>query len=509
MSKKRSESKKLDARDISRKELKAAMKVVASYEAAKPARTRKFRREQHSQNQLVELSAVALRNQARYLERNHDVARGAIRLLVNNVVGPGGIGIEPQPRKKGSKEIHAQYAQQLREAFRDWSRRPEVTWRFRFSAVQRMMARTWFRDGEGFSQSIIGINSTLNHGTRVPFSLELLEPDMVPMDFRDTSKNIRQGVQRNAWGRAVGYYVYKENPLDHGHLTSFADLKYVPAERMHHIALMDRIGQIRGVSEFASVITRLEDIKDYEESERVAAKIAAMLTAFVKRGSPELYETGNESRDADGNVIPREISLSPGTIIDTLGVGEEIGLIDSSRPNPNLVTFRQGQLRAVAAGIGASYSSLSRDYNGTYSAQRQELVEQWIHYAVLTDEFVGQFVQPVWEDFVTAADISGVAPIPRDVEPGTWDDALYVGQSMPWINPMHEASAWVALVNAGFASEVEVMRKRGVNPSDVLEQIASFRAEAKEKNLTFSSDFANKQGVPVATNDAAITEEGA
>jgi lambda family phage portal protein len=264
---------------------------------------------------------------------------------------------------------------------------------------------------------------------------------------------------------------------------------------MHHIASLDRIGQLRGVSEFASVITRLEDIKDYEESERIAAKVAASLTAYVKKGSPD-----NFGADPDAPADqPRELNLSPGMIIDSLAVGEEIGMIDSNRPNPNLVTFRQGQLRAVAAGLGGSYSSISRDYSGTYSSQRQELVEQWIHYAVLCDEFVGQFVQPTWNDFVLAARLSGVVPMPADVDPDTADDALFVGQSMPWIDPLKEAMAWQALVEAGFASEVEVMRKRGVNPRDVLEQITAHRKECAEKGLVFKSNFANQnKGAPPA-----------
>ena len=276
---------------------------------------------------------------------------------------------------------------------------------------------------------------------------------------------------------------------------------------MVHLALVDRIGQIRGVSEFASVITRLEDIKDYEESERVAAKVAAMLTAYVKKGTPDLYDPSAATTDEDG-FTGRDLRLAPGMIVDSLMPGEEIGLIDSKRPNPNVITFRQGQLRAVAAGLGASYSSISRDYNGTYSAQRQELVEQWIHYATLTDEFVGQFIRPVWEAFVQAADMSGVVRIPPDVVDYTADDALYVGQSMPWIDPLKEASAWRELVRSGFASEVEVMRRRGVNPRDVMEQIASWRAQARERGLVFDSDagMTDNKG---AANDPVVPDSSA
>jgi lambda family phage portal protein len=252
------------------------------------------------------------------------------------------------------------------------------------------------------------------------------------------------------------------------------------------------MGQLRGVSEFASVITRLEDVKDYEESERVAAKVAASLTAYVKRGSPDLYAGG--STDSEGNAVSRDISLAPGTIIDNLAIGEEIGLIDSKRPNPNALTWRQGQLRAVASGVGASYSTIARAYDGTYSSQRQELVEQWINYAILTDEFVGMFVQPVWEQFVLAAHLSGVVPMPKGMSVDEANDCLFIGQSMPWIDPLKEAASFNSLVRDGFASEVEVIRKRGQNPRDVIEQIAEFRKKVKEKELVFSSDAKSTSG---------------
>ncbi len=459
---------------------RAARTALAHYEAAEPSRMRKFYRERGSQNEMVQRGAVAVRAQARHLARNHDLARGALRTLVNNVVGAKGIGIEPQPRRLDGS-IHSEYAAQLLEAYRDWCRRPEVTHRLPWSRLQRTMARAWLRDGEVFAQMITGLRPDLDHGTRVPFSIEAFEADLVPMDYSDSARNITQGIERNQWGKPLAIHVLKTSAASIS-LPSGADTKRIPWDRALHLATLDHIGQIRGVSEFASVITRLEDIKDYEESERVAAKIAAMLTAYVKRGTPDLYEPPQS-----GDTSPRQINFAPGMIIDDLAVGEEIGLIDSKRPNPNLITFRQGQLRAIAAGVGGSYSSISRDYNGTYSAQRQELVEQWIHYAVLCDEFTGEIVQPAWEQFVIAAHLSGVVRMPADLKPGTEDDALYTAQAMPWIDPVKEATAWQILVQSGFASEVEAIRRRGGNPSDVLEQIADFRAKAAELGLKFST----------------------
>lgn len=482
----------------------AARQVLSQYEAAKPSRLRKSARDLRSPDLQVQQGAVAIRALARDLEQNHDIARGALRTLVNNIVGPSGIGIEPQPRRKDGT-IHDEYAKALRVAYRDWCKTPEVTHRHHWAKVQRLVCKTWIRDGEEFSQRLIGPVANLDHGTRVPYSLELMEPDMVPMDYFDEAKGIQQGVERNAWGRPTGYWVYKSYPDGGNWSRGKFDVKRVESARMLHIAFIDRIGQMRGVSEFASVITRLEDIKEYEESERIAAKVAACLTAYIKKGSPEAYGDPSSGQSPSGE--PRNLMMAPGMILDDLGQGEEIGMIDSNRPNPNLITFRGGQLRAVAAGLGASYSSLARDYNGTYSAQRQELVEQWINYAVLADEFVGQFVQPVWEDFVKAANLSGVVPAPRDVDPDSMDDALFVAQSMPWIDPLKEALAWERLTQAGFASEVEVMRKRGVNPRDVLEQLVAFRQQAKDKELVLSSDFANQSGSKVPAEQADTEEK--
>lgn len=472
----------------------ALASALPAYEAAAPSRHRKFYSNTQSPNQLTQLSANAIKAQARQLHRNHDLSRGILRTMVNNTVGPNGIGIEPQPRKADGT-IHEEYASQLRKAWREFCLKPEVTGRFTMAKVQRMMALSWIRDGEVFAQEVVGTVPGLRHGSAVPLSLEMFECDLVPWDYSNVypmGGSIEQGIERDAWGRPKAYFVWKRHPAE-GVGVSFGtnDLKRVPAERVHHLALLDRIGQMRGVSEFASIITRLEDIKDYEESECIAAKIAAALTAYVKKVSPDGY-TGAPT-DENGQPISRQLSMAPGMIIDDLAVGEEIGMIDSNRPNPNVVTFRGGQLRAIAAGVGVSYSSAAKDYNGTFSAQRQELVEQWVNYATLADEFTGQFLQPLWDTFVNTADISGVVRRPRDVSPADANDAMFLAQSMPWIDPLKEANAYVALTRAGFASEVEVMRKRGVNPRDVLDQITAFRRQAEERKLTLTSDGANSE----------------
>lgn len=484
-----------------------ARQAMAYYEAARESRFRKFHLDGGHPDNLTRMGAKAVRDQARFLERNHDIARGILRTITNNVVGPHGIGVEPQPRRADGG-IHDEFAAQIRALWADWQRRPEVTWRLNFSKLQRAMVRTWVRDGEALAQMISGPVIGLDHGTRVPFSLEAFEPDFLPLDYDDPAHGIRQGVEINAWGRPRAFHFHRRHPQDS--LAAARDgYKRITAQDVLHVYNCDRLHQARGVSEFASVLGRLEDVRDYEESERVAAKLAARLTMFVRRGSPESYdpETDPRARDASGAAVPRELGLEAGTILDNLGPGEDVELIDTKRPNVNAITWRQGQLRAVAAGVGASYSSIARDYNGTYSAQRQELVEQWVNYATLTDDFCGMFIRPVWTRFIQAAVLSGALRVPADVTPESVDDAIFIGQSMPWIDPGREADAWTTLTKAGFASEPEVIRRRGGNPRDVLEQIAAWRRDVAAHDLVFNSNAATPDGQPAAaqpTPDAAL-----
>lgn len=463
-----------------------ARQVLAYYEAAKADRLRKHRREPASGNVAIARAGSSLREQARHLDQNYDIAVGVLDTLVRNTVGPNGIGIEPQPRRADGT-IHDDFARALLDLWKDWCNRPEVTWRHDWPSACRLMARTWFRDGEVFAQLIEGLSRSIDHGTRVPLSLEMLEPDFVPLALQrmasDAAARIEQGIELNAWGRALAYHVLKQHPGEATGNSLAGQTKRIPAERMLHLAVVHRIGQLRGASVFASVLTRFDDLKDYEESERIAAKIAASMAAFIKKGTPDHY------KDDDGDE-PRELKFRAGMIFDDLRPGEDVGTIDTNRPNPNLETYRSGQIKALAAGTGPTYSSIARTYDGTYSAQRQELVEGWGAYATLSAEFSSRIVRPVWERFVSIAVLSGAVRVPKEVVPHTTDDAVYIAPQMPWIDPGHEAEAWKSLVRAGFASEVEVIRRRGGNPYDVLSQIVSWRTRAAAHDLILDSDAA-------------------
>ncbi len=455
----------------------AARRVLAYYEAAQSSRLHKNRRETGTGNDAVLRAGASLRQIARHLEQNYDLALGVLNTLVNNIVGPNGIGVEPQPRRADGS-IDDELAKQILELWKNWCIAPEVTRQHNWASAQRLLCRSWMRDGEVFSQTIAGLLPSLDHRTKVPFSIEMLEADMVPMDHNASAPAmVVQGIEINAWGAPTAYHVYKQDPVSLSTLNTAGQTKRIPAAYMLHLKNVHRIRQMRGVSVFASVLNRFDDLKEYEESERIAAKIAASMAAYIKKGSPDDYV-----RPTDGEQT-RLMKMRPGMIFDDLAPGEEIGMIDTNRPNPNLETYRSGQMKAIAAGAGPTFSSIARTYDGTYSAQRQELVEGYAVYATLANEFIGRIVQPVYELFIATAVAAGLLKLPAGVRPDTLDDAAYMPPAMPWIDPLKEAKAWGELEDRCYVSGPEVIRRRGGNPGDTLEQQSRWRREKEAAGI--------------------------
>ena len=458
--------------------------VIRAYEAAIPSRTHKAKGEHRSADAALQSAGRSLREQCRWLDENHDIVTGLFDRLEERVVGGAGIGIEPLVLSL-SGEVHLDFCAQIKSAWSEWSLRPETAGELTRPQMERLVCRTWLRDGEGLAQKIMGPVANYRHLNAVPFALELLEPDYLPFELNDQSNGVLQGIERDAWRRVRAFHLLKAHPGDLGH-GIYQNTKRVEAERVIHIANRKRLGQNRGVPLLHAALIRLADLKDYEESERIAARIAAAMSFYIKKGEPMEYSDAN-TPEQKRNSFP----IAPGMVFDDLRPGEDLGMIESNRPNPMLEGYRNGMLRAVSAAGRSAYSTVARSYDGTYSAQRQELVEAQLGYDLLQHEFIDYWCRPVYRTWLPLAIASGVLKPPADVDMRTLLSAVYQGPVMPWINPVHEATAWESLVKGGFADEAEVARARGRNPQELKKSRASEIKQNRELGLVFSSDAAH------------------
>ncbi len=145
-------------------------------------------------------------------------------------------------------------------------------------------------------------------------------------------------------------------------------------------------------------------------------------------------------------------------------------------------------VRMFAAGTRLSYSSASKNYNGTYSAQRQELVEQFDHYGTLQGTFISKFTRPIYEQMLRMAVMSGRLAVPDDVDQSTLFRAHYQGPAMPWIDPDRESKANERNNRAGYQTRSAIIRSRNENPLEVEEQLQRERQREGELGLVLTSN---------------------
>jgi lambda family phage portal protein len=469
-----------------------ARQALAYYESARPDKQRKQRRERASGSAAVQIAGTSIREQARHLEQNFDLARGILRSLVNNTVGAHGITVEPQPLGSDG-EVDEDFAQQILDAWEEWGERPDVTRSLAWPAAQRLFARTGYRDGEAFCRFV---TSGVRHSTEIPLSIELLEPDLIPIGHNSVfqGRQVRDAIELGAWGNPLAYWAYKDHPGSNDASTiPWSDMRRISADEMIHYAHRDRLHQRRGMSLFAAILARIDDLKDYETSEAVAAKVAASLGAAIIKGSPELYPAAIEDEDDE----PRDLRFRAGMIFDDLAPGERVEMIGSNgRPNPELVNFRNSLLKATATGTGAAYPAVSKDYDGSYSAQRQQLIDSWVDFAVMSQDLAATLVRPVYRRVIQSAIGVGRLSMPRGMSLRAAVNATYTPPSMPWIAPDDEAKAWSDLEKAGHASGPEVIRKRGRSPSDVLREQVQWKKQREAAGLPLNEEVAPATAQP-------------
>jgi len=437
------------------------------YEATKITAQRPRRGGPQAADAVVDGARGSMREFARHLDENCDLAIGVLDDLVTNIVGAGA-GIEPMAWRGPEREPVVKLNQELSDLWNEFWMAPEVTGELSGPDVERLLCRSWLRDGEVFGQHVIAPRAP--YATRIPYALELLESDFLPFDLTRPNDRVTHGVQKDGWNRPVGYWFSKTHPGSQTFNLQSSELTWKPADSIMHLKFVRRLHQTRGVSIFHGVLTRLDDLKDYEESERIAARVAAALTAYIKRDiglAAEAVVAGEDSEATSG----RSFDMQPGLVFDGLLPGEDVGTIDSKRPNPNLEQFRNAMLRAVAAGTGTRFSSIAKNYNGTYSAQRQELVEAVTHYRRLFDYLRSRFYLPVWQRFVDSCRLAGLVRIPAGVDQASLYRPEVRPPNMPWIDPLKEIKAYQGMVESGFRSRHQVIRDLGSDPATVDAQL--------------------------------------
>ena len=460
-----------------------ARKALArSYQGAEPSRVSSNKTPKNNpadQELLGPFGADKLRAWARLLVRDNAYAWGVVDTIVSSVVGGG---IQAQSTYETPEGDDVEDVNDKRDkAWSDWSEVADINGRLTLEEIQIIALREMVEAGEVLVR-IVNLPSTEYRGiTRpIPLALEVIEADRLATD-RDTytmgidrgdGTRIIRGIKVDEFGKPLSYLIYEDHP-NQPYAVSRTP-KEIPSREILHLFRQDRVGQTRGVTWFAPALSSVRDLGTYLDNELQASAIASCFTAAIKTETPigSLSDPdGGTGQDKAGN---RERYLEPGLIFD-LNVGESVDIINPTRPNNSAGEWTKVILRGIAVGTGLSYEVVARDYSQTsYSSSRTSQLEDRRRFRIIQKYMIRHLLQPVWDEFCTAAAISELEgfPSPADLledrrrfAPVEWQTPEW-----EWVDPQNEQSASEMAIKSFSDTYANVLGSRGLSYRSVFYQ---------------------------------------
>lgn len=453
---------------LRRARARVALNGVRHYEAAGVGRrTANWYRTNTDANAALGPALAYLRATARDLVRNNPHAESALSTIVDHAVG-WGIEAKLSPKQSPMEKLWTAWSESTdcdADGRNDFAGLQALVMRTVAEAGECLVRRRWRRETDGFA---------------LPMQLQVIEPD-----FLDTAKDVPpaaaggnqiiQGVEFDALGRRVAYWMFREHPGSN-RLTSTVSYR-IPATEVLHVFRNTRAGQVRAATWFANVLLRFKDFDEFEDATLMKQKIAACLAVITT--DVEGDRTGLGTTDDTDD--PATDTLGPGMIMN-IPPGRAVEVVQPPSVN-EYDAFSTKQLRAIAGGLGIAYEDLSGDYsNMPFSAARMSMLRHWKKVdGWRWKMLIPQFCQPAFRWAMEAAQLQLMsASAPPTVR--------WTPPPPPMIDPVNEGLAFMRNVRVGAQSLSESLRERGYDPEDVFKEIAEDNKRLDALGIVLDSD---------------------
>jgi len=414
---------------------------------------------------------------ARDLARNSGHVSGALEKIAANVVFSG---IKPQCQlRTGDRKLDSTRNRAVEAVWKRWAEHPRVN----FYDLQELAIRHSWVDGECLLH--LYSSPTLMREGVVPLGVEMLEADHLDSSVNGEQPNGNRavrGVEFDAEGYPLAYHLYTEHPG--ATLTSVRSISLyksvrVPAEQIIHPYARRRASQSRGVSWLASVIMEMRDLDEYQDSERIAARLTSAFGFFVESAYPEMTAAMLGGQGLPGHGLPggapggAEVKL-PDFIekgrIQQLPPGTKINAAGYSRPGNTYDPFVKTQLKGASAGLGMSYTAFANDPGETnYSGGRTATLEERRSYQRQQMYLVRKLCSPLWRVWCQYLTLSGLASglaLPVGDIPVTWQTPGW-----DWVDPQKDAGAQEKLLGLKVTSRRRIAASRGDDLDEIIEEL--------------------------------------
>lgn len=453
---------------------RAMREAQAHYDAAKKSRrNQQWRVSGEDANAAARGTLAPLRSIARDMVRNNPHAARAVHAIAANVVGSGIL-----PQVKGVTKTRAKAIEKL---LRRHLMTPSIDadGMHNLPGLQALAMRTIVTSGEVLVRRRW---RRASDGLPLPFQLQVLEPDFLDHRVEGPQRNGNiaiGGIEFDKLGRRVAYWLFSEHPGATS-LYSFPTSKPVPASEIAHVYLAERPGQVRGVTWFAPVITKMRDFADFTDAQLVRQKIAACFAAFVT-GDPEAEtEVTDAAATSEAQRYPVE-AFEPG-MIQYLNPGDEVTFASPPQVG-DFETYSYATLHEIAAGLNIPYTVLTGNLRGVnFSSGRMG----WLEFQRAIEQWQTLMIDPMLLYRVAQWTIEALALSKGGVSPDMSIDWIAPAREM--IDPESEINAAILSVRAGFSSRAYQQRRMGFDPDDLEDEIAADNDRADAAGFIFDTD---------------------
>jgi lambda family phage portal protein len=456
--------------------------------------------------------ADALRAWSRALVRDNAYAWGVVDTIVSSVVG---CGITAQSQVETQEGTDIEDVNEIRDkVWEEWCEVCDVNGRLSFAEIQQLAQREMVEAGEVLIHLVNTPNKTYRGINRpIPLAIELIEADRLATE-KDTYKihskdgnKIIRGVELDDLGKPLAYWIYPEHP--NGPYATRVLPERIPAKDILHLFRVDRIGQTRGVSWFAPVMSWLRDLGVYVDNEIQASAVASCfgvaITTTGRAGSGLMPSADSEQSDVNGNQFEY---LEPAMVV-RLQPGESVESINPGRPNSASEPWINLMLRGISVGTGLSYEVVSRNYSGTsYSSSRTSMLEDRRRFRRWQRYIVGHLCQPVRDRFdeqAATAGVDGFASMTEILEDRRKATAVeWQTPAWEWVDPQSEQSASDAALTSFQSTYQDELGQRGKNWRNVFYQRAKEEKLKRQLGLV-TADMANVEASQAEAQQMAAT----
>jgi lambda family phage portal protein len=441
----------------------------------------------------LDTALTTLRARARHLCQNHEYGRRFLSMVATNLIGaygptlqvraknvPTKVGTVPSLDIPGNAAIEAHWAR--------FGRSADLAGRSTLTQLLRVAVKAVARDGEAI------VRKVTNRRAPYGLQLQLLEADRLDESINKLLANgnmIRQGVEIDSALRPVAYWLKTWHPGESYGGKLKIDVERVPANEIYHLFVPERAEQVRGYSWMHAVLMRAAMLQGYEEAAIIAARVGAakmgIFTAGENADAVPKTDLGEED-PATGGI---SMSAEPGEFIDLTGhPGVDLKTWDPDYPHENFDSFVKTCLRGMASGLDVDYSTLSNDLEGVnYSSIRAGTIETREMWITLQEWLIDSFLLPLYRDWLEAALPLGAITFESGSRLsaerlGKFADAgTFQGRRWDWVDPLKDAQASQALIDARLASRRQIAAAQGRAIEDILDELAEEEALMKASGL--------------------------